>query len=198
MTALVIAFARAWVRLYTRGLPAAVRDARRSELESDLWEQRHEEAARGRRPAATALRLLGRAVRGAPADLAWRFEQRDRGAVVRRLRAAGRHGWTGFPAFVALAYLTVATGLGTTGAAGPPEKLAMGAGAAAILCGMAGLWRGSRRVAAAWLVCLGALVPALVIAHSAPLALLWAMLAGRSAVRRSDALRAGHGPSAPA
>jgi hypothetical protein len=46
-----------------------VRDARRAEIMSDLWEQCHAEGTRGR-CAATALAVLGRVVRGVPADLA--------------------------------------------------------------------------------------------------------------------------------
>jgi hypothetical protein len=33
---------RSWTWLYTCGLPAAVRDARRAEIESDLWEFFHD------------------------------------------------------------------------------------------------------------------------------------------------------------
>jgi membrane protein implicated in regulation of membrane protease activity len=69
----------------------------------------------------------------------------------------------------------------------------MAAGAAAILAGMVCLWRGTAPVAAAWILCLGALAPTLLIARSAPLAIVWAVLAMRSAVRRSDVLRAGRG-----
>lgn len=201
MIALVLALTRAWVRSYTRGLPAAARDTRRSEIESDVWEQRRAEHARGRRPLATALGVLGRVLRGVPADLAWRLEQRTRGRLAHRLRAgarsAGRHGWTVFPAFVALGYVSGAAGLGTPALVGTPAKLAMAAGAAAIVCGVVCLWRGTATVAAAWLVCAGALVPACLIASSAPLALLWALLAMRSALRRADALRAQGRPVAP-
>jgi hypothetical protein len=191
---IALALALAWVRIYTRGLPAPVRDARRAEIESDLWEQRHEEQSRRRRAFATALDVLGRALRGVPSDLSWRLQQRARGGAARRLRmgvvAARRHGWTVFPALVELGYITGVAGIGTPSAVDAPEQLAMAVGAAAILCGMLGLWRGAAPVAGAWLVCLGALAPTLLIARIAPLSLLWAALAMRSAVRRSDALRA--------
>ena len=36
MIALTFALARAWVRIYTRGLSAALRDARRAEIACDL------------------------------------------------------------------------------------------------------------------------------------------------------------------
>lgn len=68
----------------------------------------------------------------------------------------------------------------------------MAVGAAAILCGTMFLRRAAAPMAAAWLICLGALAPLALIARSAPLSLLWAALDMRSAVRRCDALRAKH------
>jgi hypothetical protein len=75
-----------WVRLYTAGLPPEIREVRRAELESDLWEQEHEAAAADGRPTKTAMQVLHRLVRGIPADLCWR--QQQGGAKV--LRKAGR------------------------------------------------------------------------------------------------------------
>ena len=193
MIALALAFAGAWVRIYTRGMPAAVRDARRSEIECDLWEQREEARSCCRRASATALDVLGRVLRGVPSDLSWRLEHRARGRLTRPLRAgavtARRYGWTVFPMLVELIYITGVAGIGTPSFVDTPEKLAMAVGAAAILAGILFLWRGTAPAVAAWLVCLGALAPTLVIARSAPLSLLWAVLAMRSAVRRADALR---------
>lgn len=58
-----------WCDVYTRGLSPAVAGDRRDELASDLWEHAaHEPRAAGA--------MLSRAVRGVPADLAWRHEQR--------------------------------------------------------------------------------------------------------------------------
>ena len=37
-----IAAVRAWTTLYTCGLPTGQRDARREEIESDLWESVHD------------------------------------------------------------------------------------------------------------------------------------------------------------
>jgi hypothetical protein len=185
--ALALALARAWVRIYTCGMSPAVGQARRAEIESDLWEQRHEEQSRRRRALATTLHLLGRVIRGVPSDLSWRIEHRSR----RRI-AVRHHAWIVFPAFVEISYITGAARVGTPSAVDAPEQVAMALGAAAILWGVVMLWRGTAPVAAAWLVCLGALAPTLLIARIAPLSLVWAALAARSAVRRSDALRARH------
>ena len=37
-----VGFVRAWVRLYTAGLPPGLRDSRREEIDADLWEQAQE------------------------------------------------------------------------------------------------------------------------------------------------------------
>lgn len=56
----------AWGRWYTADLPGEVAAERRAELASDLYEEREQTGDR-----ATAS-ILGRAIRGIPADLAWR------------------------------------------------------------------------------------------------------------------------------
>jgi hypothetical protein len=62
-----------WTRLYTAGMEAELRDRRRAEIESDLWESQQEP-----RPALRlALELIARLVRGVPADLRWRSEHRQ-------------------------------------------------------------------------------------------------------------------------
>lgn len=58
-----------WCEVYTRGLSPAIAGDRRDELASDLWEHA---AARPRARGA----MLSRAIRGVPADLSWRYEQR--------------------------------------------------------------------------------------------------------------------------
>lgn len=59
----------AWGRWYTRDLPDAIGAERLAELESDLFEQRAAaDGAPGVGPS-----ILWRAIRGIPADLAWRF-----------------------------------------------------------------------------------------------------------------------------
>lgn len=67
---------RVWVRLYTRGLPADLRAARRDELESDLWEHRRWRTAENRRPGRVALEIMERLFAGMAADLSWRLEHR--------------------------------------------------------------------------------------------------------------------------
>ncbi|MEX0750261.1 MAG: hypothetical protein WD359_05580 [Dehalococcoidia bacterium] len=61
-----------WAATYTLGLASSVRDARRTEIASDTWEQHHDEsdAGQGRRRIASS--MLGRMLRGVPADLLWR------------------------------------------------------------------------------------------------------------------------------
>jgi hypothetical protein len=63
------AFARWWVDRYTRGLPPDVRERRRAEIASDVFEQVHGTEHRGHD-------VAWRAVRGLHADLAWRREER--------------------------------------------------------------------------------------------------------------------------
>ena len=68
---------RRWVALYTRGLAPAERDARRDEIESDLWAHADEAAARGRTPTALDAEMLVRLVLGVPADISWRRAHRQ-------------------------------------------------------------------------------------------------------------------------
>jgi len=75
---------RFWTALYTSGMPDALRDARRAEIESDLWESQHD-----RRPASdvsVATQMLLRFVRGLPDDLLWRLELMDLRLKRRRIR----------------------------------------------------------------------------------------------------------------
>jgi hypothetical protein len=75
---------RFWTTLYTSGMPDALRDARRAEIESDLWESRHD-----RRPASdvsVAAQMLLRLLRGLPDDLLWRLELMDLRLRRRRTR----------------------------------------------------------------------------------------------------------------
>lgn len=63
---------RAWTRLYTWGLPTDACDARRQEIESDLWESTHEVDTDGALPAQDIwMRLAG----GLVDDVRWRAAQ---------------------------------------------------------------------------------------------------------------------------
>ena len=76
MTGPAVRFAHAWLSVYTRGVIPEVGDERRAELESDLWEHINDAALAGEPRAQTALAVMGRVVRGVPADLTWRHHHR--------------------------------------------------------------------------------------------------------------------------
>ncbi|MEX2158776.1 MAG: hypothetical protein WEB04_05165 [Dehalococcoidia bacterium] len=64
--------ARGWTAAYTLGLAAQVRDARRAEIASDVWEH-HRDIVTEERPMWRFFgSVFGRIVRGAPADVLWR------------------------------------------------------------------------------------------------------------------------------
>jgi uncharacterized protein (TIGR03435 family) len=91
----VIACVRAWTRLYTSGLPSAVRNRRRAEIDSDLWEWCADQASGPRDVGAVC--LLRRLVFGMPDDLAWRVEVGALGPVPHRsLRLIGQTLGAGF------------------------------------------------------------------------------------------------------
>jgi hypothetical protein len=71
---IAVGMTRAWVALYTRGLPAELRDARRSEIDSDLWEQGQVAALVEEPPGETAFQLTARLLLGIPSDLTWRVQ----------------------------------------------------------------------------------------------------------------------------
>jgi hypothetical protein len=65
---------RAWTRIYTSRMQPALRDARRDEIESDLWELHEDARRRGATPTGIAVHMLLRLLRGAGDDLMWRAE----------------------------------------------------------------------------------------------------------------------------
>lgn len=71
-TSFVMAGVRCWTRLYTWRLPPAVRDARREEIESDLWESSHDA---GGTETEFVMQTVMRLTLGIADDLAWRFAQ---------------------------------------------------------------------------------------------------------------------------
>jgi hypothetical protein len=80
LSEVVVYLVRGWVYFYTSGLPTAVRDARRQEIDSDLWEHERHGTLSGRSLAETAVEVLARLLIGIPADLVWRWEQRTTNA----------------------------------------------------------------------------------------------------------------------
>jgi hypothetical protein len=85
-------FTRRWVRVYTRGLSEETRATRLGEIDSDL----HEHRTTGAHGAA----IVGRTLRGVPADVTWRREERrtveatsGRLSGVRALWAAATESW---------------------------------------------------------------------------------------------------------
>jgi hypothetical protein len=65
---------RGWTRLYTSRLAPALRDARRAEIESDLWEFHEDARRRGATPTGIAVHMLLRLLLGIRHDLLWRAE----------------------------------------------------------------------------------------------------------------------------
>ncbi len=72
---LPVRLVRGWVRLYTAGLPADLRDARREEIDADLWEQARDAALMARPTNTLRSQIALRLVLGVPADLLWRFDK---------------------------------------------------------------------------------------------------------------------------
>lgn len=65
---------RAWTRAYTAGAFPGIRDARRAEIESDLWEHARAGTDAGAAPRAIAGQIVARCLLGIGADLSWRAE----------------------------------------------------------------------------------------------------------------------------
>ena len=87
---LALAIVRQWTSLYTLGMPPDVRDERRAEINSDLWECEHEKAAAPTLP----LQIITRLAAGLWDDVAWRWEclspfRRVSGRAMIALAAAG-------------------------------------------------------------------------------------------------------------
>jgi hypothetical protein len=67
---LAVALVRIWARIYTTGMRTEIRERRRAEIESDLWESLHD-AESARR---SSVHIVIRLARGIPADVFWRVE----------------------------------------------------------------------------------------------------------------------------
>ncbi len=184
--------ARAWVRLYTRGLPPEVGEQRRLELESDMWEQLHHDPLEQH----AARALLGRAVRGSPADVRWRYRTllEQRGARQRSHNMEPTLAILGIvsaalSAEVGLAYLIAA--VGDRSAPAGILALVVLACAGALVLGFC--IRSTRRVASTTLLCVGAAGPALAMFWLPPIYLVSVaiiVLALATTPRRKPALDA--------
>ena len=76
MLAWAFALVRVWTSLYTIGMPAPLADARRAEIESDLWEFEHA-LDRDDSQLPPFVHVLVRLLLGVPDDLLWRAELMD-------------------------------------------------------------------------------------------------------------------------
>jgi hypothetical protein len=83
---IAVGLTRAWVAIYTKGLPAELRDARRAEIDSDLWEQRQVAGLDDEPPGETALQLFARLLLGIPSDITWRAQAGLSARIDRSLR----------------------------------------------------------------------------------------------------------------
>lgn len=68
---LITTLVRAWVRLYTANAREEVRDRRRAEIESDIWEHLQYWKEQGHQPGTMAPQLLARWLLGIGDDLGW-------------------------------------------------------------------------------------------------------------------------------
>jgi len=75
-----IAAARIWTALYTWRLPHALRDRRRAEIESDLWESCDGDAA----DSALAWQIISRLLLGMADDVRWRVDHAAVGSSQRQ------------------------------------------------------------------------------------------------------------------
>jgi hypothetical protein len=71
---LVVGLTRLWTSMYTLGSVPELRQGRRAEVDSDLWDQQHLAYLQGAKPLDTAWHIFIRCLLGIPADIAWRVE----------------------------------------------------------------------------------------------------------------------------
>lgn len=110
--ALAAAVVRAWTFVYTIGMSAPIREARRDEIASDLWEHVHAGSGSAR-SRSVAGQILARCLLGIGADLSWRVEMARVGTrqeeVVPMTERIKRDGWLVAPfAIVAFGLVAVA------------------------------------------------------------------------------------------
>jgi hypothetical protein len=102
----VAGLVRGWVGLYTRGLPAELRAARRDEIADDLWCQHEEAAALGRSGRSLDTDLVMRLLFGMPADITWRLTYRGKtpAPIVERSSSMSTRTLGGLAIFAGLAW----------------------------------------------------------------------------------------------
>jgi TonB family protein len=107
---------RGWTRIYTWRLPRDAREARRAEVESDLWESAHDPdgVIHG------GFHMLVRLLTGVPDDLGWRFEQENTMSARIKLRMA----IVGLAAVVGAVWMGAAWSLSQTSRPDVPLPLA--------------------------------------------------------------------------
>ena len=112
--ALAVGMTRTWVALYTLGLPRELRNGRRAEIDSDLWEQQRTARLQDQPPGETALQLLTRLLLGILSDVTWRLETGHSVSGERSIRMNEALYMRGLVAVgVALALLVVIVGVGS-------------------------------------------------------------------------------------
>lgn len=77
-----------WVRLYTRGLPNGLRERRRTEMNSDIYEHERAALSEGYKPREVAAQILVRFLAGIPADIKWSRSERKASAFNAKMRSA--------------------------------------------------------------------------------------------------------------
>lgn len=188
---------RAWVGWYTRSLPEGVRDARRAELDSDLWEHASDATRLGSPDLLVALEMLERLLAGIPSDLSWR---RMHLSVAEAATADGKerampesvawHWWTVLAGLFGLWNLfLVSSFLGIDGAHEPPWLL-IGIAAAGATLLLGGLWlRRRARVAGDLSMVAGAALGYASAFWLVPLILVSAAIAVAAMVDAASSLR---------
>lgn len=137
MTEFAERLARGWVRLYTLGLRPEARATRRAEIESDLWEQRHDAATTGARGFGVAVLL--RVLAGMPCDLLWSIGARGSAVGASVLDMPWRS-QRGLQTAIVWGTALFAAGLGLLDSAGMPVLAFMALGVGGVLL-VAGLMR---------------------------------------------------------
>jgi len=111
---MVVGMTRSWVAVYTSGLAPELRDARRAEIDSDLWEHQRTARLQDQPPGETALQLLTRLLLGILSDVTWRLETGHSVSGERSIRMNEALYMRGLVAVgVALALLVVIVGVGS-------------------------------------------------------------------------------------